>query len=69
MQTIKNLASRGYVKAGVVGSGAALAVPGRALAAQDYSDVGTAATGEITAVIPVALGVLALAIGIPLAIR
>lgn len=38
-------------------------------AAQDYSSVGTAATAEINAVIPIALGILALVIGIPMAIR
>lgn len=57
---------------GLTGAASAflLAGPGQAFAApQDYSTVGTGATAEIVAIIPVALGVLALAIGIPIAIR
>jgi hypothetical protein len=40
-----------------------------AMAAQDYSDITDGITAEITAVLPAALGILALTMGIPIAIH
>jgi len=73
MDKIKELGSRVYTRATLaaagVGTGVAL-LPSQAHALpQDYSSVATGATDEIEAVIPVALGILALVIGIPMAIR
>lgn len=57
--------------AGVVGAGVAVvgSVAFAAYSAQDYTSIGTNIGSEITAVVPVALGVVALTIGIPIAVR
>ncbi len=61
------VSSRVVASVAVVGM-SVLANPMVAKAAQDYSDIETSVTGEITAVIPIALGVLGLTIGIPIAV-
>lgn len=60
----------GRVVGVVGGAGAFLAMSATNAfaAAQNYSSIGSGATDEITAIIPVALGVLALGIGIPIAV-
>jgi hypothetical protein len=75
VKNMKKLTERlhnSYYRAGAVAAGATTGVavvPAKAFAAQDYSGVADGAEAEITAVIPVALAVLVLTIGIPMAIR
>lgn len=76
MNKLKNLVAQAHVTANekialatVGAAGTSLAVAGRASAAQDYSGVGTSVTSEITAALPVILGIAGLLIGISAALH
>lgn len=69
MKDIVKSARGRYYAAGAAVTGASLAAPAGAMAAaQDYSSLGTDAAAEVTAAIPVGLTILALTLGIPIAI-
>lgn len=69
MHRFKESAKRRWYAAGATVAGAGLVAPSGAMAAQDYEALGTGAASEVTAAIPVGLGILVLTLGIPIAIR
>lgn len=69
MNRLVESARRRWYAAGAAVGGAGLVAPSGAMAAQDYEALGTGAAAEVTAAIPVGLGILVLTLGIPIAIR
>jgi hypothetical protein len=63
---MKNFFKKFWVGACAVGVSV---LPSVAMAVQDYTDITDGITAEINAVIPAALGILALTMGIPIAIH
>ena len=70
MNRLVESAKRRWYAVGAAVGGGGLVAPTAAMAdAQDYSSLGTGAAAEISAAIPVGLGILVLTLGIPIAIR
>lgn len=69
MHRIVESAKRRWYAAGATAAGVGLVAPTSAMAAQDYEALGTGAASEVSAAIPIGLGILVLTLGIPIAIR